>query len=149
MSSETKKTILVVDDTKINIDILLELLGDMYHVLVSLSAIKAIEILKKEHVDIILLDIHMPNMSGYEACKVLKSMEETKHIPIMFITSNSDEESIDIAFEAGGIDYITKPFKTLELLARIKTHLNTQALIKELEVSHREMKLLASQDYMT
>ena len=149
MITKTKKTILIVDDTKINIDILLELLGDTYDILVSLNGTRALEIVDENHVDIILLDILMPDINGYDVCRVLKSKEKTKHIPIIFITANTDEESIDNAFEVGGIDYITKPFKALELLARLKTHLNMQELLKELEDSHKDLELLASQDHMT
>jgi len=144
-----KKTILIVDDTKINIDILIELLDDKYDILVSLNGQRAIDLLEHTKVDIILLDIILPDISGYDVCRVLKTKESTKAIPVIFITANTDEESIDTAFEVGGIDYITKPFKALELLARIKTHLNMQELICELERSHKNMELLASQDHMT
>ncbi len=149
MITKTKKTILIVDDTKINIDILLELLGDTYDILVSLNGTRALEIIDENHVDIILLDILMPDINGYDVCRVLKSKEKTKHIPVIFITANTDEESIENAFEVGGIDYITKPFKALELLARLRTHLNMQELLKELEDSHKDLELLASQDHMT
>ena len=149
MITEKRKTILIVDDTKINIDILIELLGNMYDIVVSLSAKRALTILETTSVDLILLDILMPDMSGYDVCRLLKAKEETQNIPVVFITSSTDEESIDQAFEVGGIDYITKPFMALELLARVKTHLNTQDLIQKLESSHSTMELLASQDHMT
>ncbi len=149
MIPNNKKTILIVDDTKINIDILLELLGDAYDILVSLSGKRALEIVEENHVDIILLDILMPDINGYDVCRVLKTKEKTKNIPVIFITANTDEESIESAFEVGGIDYITKPFKALELLARLKTHLGMQELIKELEDSQKSLEQLASQDHMT
>jgi len=149
MKTLDKKTILIVDDTKINIDILIELLDDKYDIIVSLNGRRALEIVDETHIDIILLDILMPDINGYDVCRVLKSKDRTKSIPVIFITANTDEESIDNAFEVGGIDYITKPFKALELLARIKTHLNMQNLIQELEESHKDMELLASQDHMT
>ncbi len=149
MKHNKKKTILIVDDTKINIDILIELLDDTYDVIVSLSAKRALEIVDETHIDIILLDILMPDVSGYDVCRILKTKDNTKNIPVIFITANTDEESIDLAYQVGGIDYITKPFKALELLARVKTQLNMQNLLEELEQSHRELKLLASQDHMT
>jgi len=149
MKNETKKTILIVDDTKINIDIVLDLLDPIYDVVVSLSPIRALEIVKETPIDLILLDIIMPEMNGYEVCTILKKNEETKHIPIIFITSNSDEESINRAYELGGIDYVTKPFKPLELLARIKTHLTIQTLISELKASQKELELLSLKDHMT
>ena len=149
MKHNKKKTILIVDDTKINIDILIELLDDTYDVIVSLSAKRALEIVDETPVNIILLDILMPDVSGYDVCRILKTKDNTKNIPVIFITANTDEESIDLAYQVGGIDYITKPFKALELLARVKTQLNMQNLLLELEESSKELKLLASQDHMT
>jgi len=149
MKHNNKKTILIVDDTKINIDILIELLDDTYDVIVSLSAKRALEIVDETPVNIILLDILMPDVSGYDVCRILKTKDNTKNIPVIFITANTDEESIDLAYQVGGIDYITKPFKALELLARVKTQLNMQNLLLELEESSNELKLLASQDHMT
>ena len=145
----SKKTILIVDDTKINIDILIELLDETYDVVVSLSAKRALEIVDEIHIDLILLDILMPDISGYDVYRALKTKKSSKNIPVIFITANTDEKSIDLAYEVGGIDYITKPFKALELLARVKTQLNMQDLLKELEESHSELKILASQDHMT
>ena len=149
MINENKKTLLIVDDTKINIDILIELLGGVYDILVSLNSSRALELIEEHHIDLILLDILMPGINGYDLCRILKSKEETSAIPIIFITANTDEESIDTAFEVGGIDYITKPFKALELLARIKTHLKTKELLNDLEESHKELEIQASQDHMT
>lgn len=149
MKNEIKKTILIVDDTKINIDIMFELLNPIYDVLVALSPTRALEIVKETPINLMLLDIIMPEMSGYDVCRLLKNDEKTKSIPIIFITSNGDEESINRAYEVGGIDYVTKPFKPLELLARIKTHLSMQTLILDLEKSQKELKLLVSKDHMT
>lgn len=130
---ESKHTILIVDDTKVNIDILLELLSNDYELIVTLDGKGAIEILKEESVDLILLDIMMPYMDGYEVCEILKSDDKTKDIPIIFITAKTDENSIEKAYEIGGIDYVTKPFKPRELTARIKTQLSLKVLIEELE----------------
>ena len=149
MKNIKKKTVLIVDDTKINIDILIELLDNRYDILVSLNGSRALELIDENHIDIILLDILMPDINGYDLCRILKAKESTKAIPIIFITANSDEESIDTAFEVGGIDYITKPFKALELLARLRTHLNTQELLLDLEKSRKDLELQASQDHMT
>lgn len=136
-----KATILVVDDTKENIHILLSLLEE-YDVLVALSGQKALQMVEKNDIDIILLDIMMPEIDGYEVCNILKANPDTKNIPILFITAKTDEESIEKAYDVGGIDYVTKPFKPKELLARLKTQLENQRLIKELD--H-----LASRDTMT
>ena len=135
------KNILIVDDSIANLDILVEFL-DMHTVVDATNGKDAIEIALEEDIDLILLDIMMPDMNGFEVCSVLKSQELTKHIPIIFITANSDEDSIEKAYDIGGIDYITKPFKPKELLARVKRELQLQDLQKEL-------KLLASTDSMT
>lgn len=135
------KTILIVDDSTSNLDILIELLHD-YDVIDTTNGKDAIEIANKEKIDLILLDIMMPNMDGYEVCEKLKSNEKTKNIPIIFITGKSDEESIEKAYKLGGSDYVTKPFLPLELKAKIKKELKIQDMMNEL-------KLLALTDPMT
>ena len=126
------KTILIVDDTISNLDILGELLKN-YDVIDSTNGVDALEIVKDEKVDLILLDIIMPNMDGYEVCTKLKSDPNTKDIPIIFLTAKTDEDSIEKAYKVGGIDYISKPFKPMELLSRIETQLNIQDLIFDLK----------------
>jgi len=116
------KTILLVDDNKTNIKALLNLLEN-YDLIVALDGKKALEIASKQHIDLILLDIVMPEMDGYEVCKKLKENRKTASIPVIFATAKTDEESIKKAYEVGGVDYITKPFKAVELLSRIKTQL--------------------------
>ncbi len=143
------KNLLVVDDIEINIDILVELLSDKYEVTVALDGASALEIVEEEDINLILLDIMMPNMDGYEVCTVLKNNPKTMNIPIIFITAKIDEDSIEKAYEVGGVDYITKPFKPKELLARVKTQLTIQDLIYNLEESKKELLLLASIDPMT
>jgi diguanylate cyclase (GGDEF)-like protein len=142
-------TILVVDDVKINVNILVDLLAQEYDILVSLDGQTALDILEEEKVDLILLDIMMPLMNGYDVCKILKQNQKTKDIPVVFITAMSDEESIEKAYLVGGSDYITKPFKPRELLARVKKELQVQSLIQELESSQERLKLLASIDSLT
>lgn len=139
---EGRSTILIVDDTETNIDILLELLGDEYDLLVALDGAGALEIAMQEKIDLILLDIMMPVMDGYEVCKILKSRKETENIPVVFITAKVDEDSIEKAYEIGGIDYISKPFKPRELLARIKTQLELRRLVSHLQ-------FISSYDEMT
>jgi len=139
---ENKRTILVVDDTETNIDIMLELLSDKYDILVALDGEGALEIVQEDKVDLILLDIMMPDMDGYEVCTILKNNVNTKDIPVIFITAKTDEDSIEEAYETGGIDYVTKPFKPRELLARVKTQIKLNELINDLE-------FIASYDEMT
>ena len=141
--------ILAVDDTETNIDILVELLGDKYEVMVALDGKSALEITEEEKIDLILLDIMMPEMDGFEVCNRLKSNEKTKNIPIIFLTAKTDEDSIEKAYEVGGIDYVTKPFRPKELLARVNRELAMQKLIKDLKNSQDELRKLAATDPMT
>ena len=139
---DERKTILIVDDTETNIDILLEILDNKYDILVALDGKSALEIAEEEPLDLILLDIMMPYMDGYEVCAILKAQESTADIPVVFITAKSDEDSIERAYECGGIDYITKPFKARELTARVKTQIKLKKLMDHLD-------FIASYDSMT
>jgi len=136
-----RKTILVVDDTITNLDILVDLLSE-YDVIDTVSGKEALHIVEKENVDLILLDIMMPEMDGYEVCQKLKANTKTKDIPVVFITARTDEESIEKAYSVGGNDYVIKPFRPKELLARINREL-------QLKSYQEELKLLASIDPMT
>ncbi len=121
------KTILIVDDTVSNLEILEESLSD-YDVISCVSGKDALNIVEKETIDLILLDIIMPLMDGYEVCKRLKLNKNTRNIPVIFLTTKTDENSIDIALDLGGIDYIVKPFSTKELLSRIKIQLKLDGI---------------------
>jgi diguanylate cyclase (GGDEF)-like protein len=136
------ETILIVDDTKANIHILIELLGEKYDILISRCGADAIDMAKEEKPDLILLDIIMPQMDGFDVCRELKNSTETKDIPVIFLTAQSDEDSIEKAYDTGGIDYVTKPFRPKELIARVNREL-------ELVRLQNELKLLASTDPMT
>ncbi len=137
-----KKTILIVDDTNTNIDILLQILGEKYDVIVAIDGATVLEIVDENEIDLILLDIMMPQIDGYEVCRRLKSKESSSNIPIIFITAKDDDKSIEKAYEIGAIDYITKPFKPLELQARISTQLKVKELINHLN-------FISSYDEMT
>lgn len=134
-------TILVVDDSESNIEMVLAIL-DNYDVIPATSGKDALEMVANEHVDLILLDILMPEISGFDVCKELKECEQTKDIPVIFLTAQKDEDSIESAYLTGGVDYVTKPFKPVELLARVKVHLDLQTLIQKLEY-------LATRDSLT
>lgn len=125
-------TILIVDDSKTNLYLLSELLSD-YNIITAESGSLALKIAKKEHLSLILLDIVMPEMNGYEVCERLKSIEQTRDVPVIFISSQTDEESIDKAYRVGGVDYINKPFASKELLARVKTQLSYSEIQKNLK----------------
>ncbi|BCS55886.1 two-component system response regulator [Geobacter sp. SVR] len=118
-----RKTILVVDDTPENIDILRELLKVDYTVKAATKGEKAVEIARTSAVDLILLDIMMPGMNGYEVCKLLKQDSLTREIPVIFVTALQEVHNEAEGFAAGAVDYITKPISAPIVLARVKTHL--------------------------
>jgi len=116
--------ILIVDDISKNIQILGNILSQKdYHIAYAQSGNEALKICKTQSFDLILLDIMMPGMDGFEVCTKLKSDAKTQDIPIIFLTAKADMESIVKGFEVGGQEYITKPFNSAELLARVQTHL--------------------------
>ncbi|MEJ5266477.1 MAG: response regulator [Bacteroidales bacterium] len=116
--------ILIVDDRPKNIQILANhLTNDGYDVEYATSGKEAIKILEKEDFDLILLDVLMPGIDGFETCKRIKKLENKNNIPIIFVTAKTDIDSITLGFEYGGVDYISKPFKADELLVRVKTHI--------------------------
>jgi len=142
MNEEYKGKILIVDDEETNIDILMEILGEDYDVYAATDAQTALEILREEQIDLVLLDVLMPDMNGFELCKIMKEDESLKDIPVVFITALTDEESIEKAFDVGGNDYITKPFKPKEVRARVKTQL-------KLKKYQEKLKELATKDPLT
>ena len=118
-----QKTLLIVDDTETNIENLMLLLGDQYDLLAAIDGKEALQLLEEEDVDLILLDIMMPEMDGFEVCTRVKQNSKTAAIPVIFITAKNDEQSIEKAYEVGGVDYITKPFRAKEVLSRVANHL--------------------------
>ncbi len=131
-------TILIVDDLRSNIIAITLLFKqckecNSYRIVTAESGQEALEMTRRHKVDLILLDIMMPQMDGYEVCKHLKANDETKNIPIIFITGHSDDASLEKAYEAGASDYVTKPFRAVELLARVKINLQLYRTINALE----------------
>ncbi|WP_226812719.1 GGDEF domain-containing response regulator [Aliarcobacter butzleri] len=119
-----KPTILIVDDMTTNLLLLSDLLKDDYNIKISKSGTKALEILNAPNdIDLVLLDIEMPDINGYEVCKELKNNNKTKNLPIVFITAKNSEEDEEFALNLGAIDYITKPFSKAILRLRLKNHL--------------------------
>lgn len=125
--------ILIVDDFPANIKVLGELLKDRYELLVATNGLKAVAIAKDKLPDLILMDVMMPEMDGFTATSLLREDENTKDIPVLFITAKGETEDIVRGFESGGKDYITKPFNPLELFARVNAHL-------ELKLSRQAVK---------
>ena len=128
--SVSKKTILCVDDIKTNLftirSVIEDLADDYYDVVIALSANEGLEILLKKNIDIILLDVMMPEIDGFECARMIKSNIKTKDIPIIFVTANKDDDTIEECYKVGGDDYINKPFNHTELLSRIKFHLKSK-----------------------
>ncbi len=121
--SKIKPLILVVDDTLTNIDLLTDVLMDDYRLGIAMNGQKALAFVDRNPPDLILLDIMMPEMDGYEVCRCLKKNRKTRDIPVIFITAMSDTAHVAKGFDVGGVDYVTKPFHSLEVKARVKTHL--------------------------
>ena len=148
MSNETfdlkGMKVLIVDDTPANIDVLRKTLEpEQYEIAIALSGEAALKVAPKFLPDLILLDVRMPGIDGYETCRQLKENESIRNAPVIFISANSDTRDILEGFRVGGVDYVTKPFRAEEVLARVQTHLQLQLLIKEHEAARRKMKQAA------
>ena len=131
--SKPSTTILVTDDSRINIVVILNILQHTgFKTIQATSGEECINLARELKPDLILLDIKMPGISGVEACKILKAEERTKGIPIIFVTSDSSDETLSEAFEAGGADYILKPINRVELLSRTMSVLNKELLTRKL-----------------
>ncbi len=134
MANKNRLKILIVDDVTKNIQLVANILQEAgYEIFFALNGQMALELVKNQSLDLILLDIMMPEMDGFEVCKRIKSLQNAKDIPIIFLTAKTDIEDIKKGFEVGGVDYITKPFNREELLARVKTHLSLMQQQKELK----------------
>lgn len=127
MSKIKKQAILAVDDTLANIDVVKGVLSQDYLVQAALSGKIALKIIEKQKPDLILLDVMMPEMDGYEVCEILKSQEHTKDIPIIFLTAKTQEEDEMKGLSLGAVDYISKPISPPILKERVKNHLILQA----------------------
>lgn len=124
VQSTDKFNLLIVDDLPENIKVLgNSLQHENYRISFATSGQQAIDMALKNSIDLILLDIMMPGMDGFEVCRQLKGETRTRHIPIIFITAKTEKEDIIQGFEAGAVDYVTKPFNAAELSARVHTHL--------------------------
>ncbi len=144
-------TILVIDDDPTNLQILFDYLKEAgFKTLLATGGNRAIRQLEQSRPDLILLDVMMPGLDGFETCRRLKANEATKEIPVIFMTALSDIESKVKGFEVGIVDYVTKPFQQEEILARVTAHIticNQQKLLKahnaELQKALAKVKLLS------
>ena len=119
--------ILIVDDDEQHVEMLCDCIEDyVSSIVTAINGFEAIAKAKKELPDIILMDVMMPEMNGFDACKKIKEDSTTSHIPVIFITALNDLESILRAFDSGGVDYLSKPFHSKEVISRLKNHLKVQ-----------------------
>ena len=130
-----RHSVLIIDDSGFNIRVLEKQLREYYDVISATDPMEALRLAYEEKPSLILLDVVMPKMSGYELCKVLRDSKKTSNIPVVFVTSKGDVEDKVIGLQTGGDDYITKPYEVSELLARISVHIRlkeTQDQLKQL-----------------
>jgi len=123
-ADNAKCTLLISDDTDSNIDILVEAFAEDYEVMVATDGPSTLTAVDKSVPDLILLDVMMPGMDGFEVCRRLKKEPRFEHIPIIFLTAMDQLSSKEEGFRAGGVDYVTKPFDILEVKARVQTHIS-------------------------
>jgi len=137
--NNSKYNILVVDDVNENLNLVKRILEDSkYKTYIARDGLSALRLVKKNNIDLILLDIMMPIMSGLEVCRYLKVEPNTASIPVIFLTANADKETLTKAYSVGGSDYIRKPFFKDELLARVATRLKLRDYEKNLEFKVKE-----------
>ncbi len=135
------RSILVVDDNPDNLRLLEKLLTEQhYKARLATSGSRALATVRKEAPDLILLDIMMPGMDGFDVCRQLKSDEQTAQIPIIFISAVNETIDKVKAFSLGAVDYISKPFQEDEVLARVKTHLTLSILQRQMEKKNAELE---------
>ncbi len=155
-SQMKRHKILIVDDTAANIEILYKILKEHYDILFAKSGADGIRMVQEQHPDLVLLDIMMPDMDGYEVCALLKQDPATARIPVVFVTAMGNDEDETRGLDLGAIDYLTKPIRPHIVLARVRNHLELkhrgdllERLTRELEEKNRTLDVLARKDGLT
>jgi CheY-like chemotaxis protein len=134
MENMTNSRVLVVDDNTANIDVMLTFLEmEGYEISIATNGKMAVHVAGHDQPDLILLDVMMPNMDGFETCRILKNDPKTAGIPIIFVTAKKETADIVQGFQSGGVDYISKPYRQEEVISRVKTHLQLRRLMKTQE----------------
>ena len=129
---ERQQKILIVDDSRTIVALINSILKEDYDTVSAGNGLEAIEVYNRAKPDLILMDVEMPEMNGFEACKKIKEQSKNTFIPIIFITSKGDLQSMKTGLSAGAEDYLTKPFEPEELLARVQAVLRTKKLYNQL-----------------
>jgi signal transduction histidine kinase len=138
MNSKTNKRILIVDDERLNVNILTHMLREEYTIMAAINGKQALKAATSElRPDLVLLDVMMPEMDGYEVCRQLKANPKTADIPVIFVTALGLEQNETQGFEAGAVDYITKPIIPAVVLARIRTHLALEDTLRDLKTQKK------------
>ncbi len=141
MDNDDKEMILIVDDIAANLEIISTILMPEYTVMAAKNGKKALEIMQSSKLpDLILLDVKMPAMNGFEVCRLIKADARTSVVPVIFVTSQTEEIDEAAGFTAGGVDYITKPISQRIVLARVKTHLALSAANRELKIQNQNLQ---------
>ncbi len=139
MSEAEKYTILVVDDEPTNVTVLNAMLRSSYKVKAALNGLDAIKIARSHpQPDLILLDVIMDNIDGFEVCKTLKDDADTKHIPIVFVTALNESKSEKKGIELGAVDFFSKPYSAPIILKRIENHLSSLQKSRDLDKLHQQ-----------
>lgn len=141
-------SILVVDDTETNVALVREILQEEGYVITTASnGVEALNKVRNKHFDLILLDIMMPELNGFDTCSRLKADKKTKDIPVIFLTGMSDIEEINKGFGVGSVDYIIKPFNVTELIARVRTHIELKSY-REQEIEQTQKDIVFTLAYV-
>src|SRR5687767_8187705 len=141
MRHSSEKSIVVVDDTPENLHLLADMLSAQgYRIRLAPNGERALATVQKEKPDLILLDIIMPEMDGFDVCRHLKSDERFADIPVIFISALNEAFDKVTAFSIGAVDYITKPFQIEEVLARVQTHLSLEELRHSLKIQNQQLQ---------
>ena len=144
-----RQKILIVDDAKTNLMILSSLLAEEGDIICTTDGVQAIALAESDLPDLILLDVSMPGMDGYEVCRRLKSNIRTRDIPVVFVTGRTEDNDQEKGLLLGAIDYILKPYSPLIVLARIRNHLALQKAHLDLKIANAELTRLAATDFLT
>ncbi|MBC8286602.1 MAG: response regulator [Nitrospinae bacterium] len=133
--------VLIVDDTPANIDVLQRILREEgFEISITMNGEAALTLVEKNRPDLILLDVMMPGIDGFETCEKLKANPATRDIPVIFVTAKTEVEDIVRGFNIGSVDYIVKPYKREEVVSRVKTHLKIEQLIQAQETLNKKLQ---------